>query len=139
MPGPDSANDHTADPAVDRYGIKITRDGDDVTATMTVTETMVNSHGVCHGGLLFLLADAVMDYTTNGPLDDGSIAFAGHAEIDYAQAARIGDNLTAMGDRVDGWGRTNLIDVLITNQRDEPVAHFRGRTRTVPVRPTKEA
>lgn len=122
---------HGSDPAVDQYGIVITHTDDDVTATMTVTETMVNSHGVCHGGLLFLLADAVMDYTTNGPLDDNSVAFAGHAEIDYAQAARVGDELTAIGDRIDGWGRTNLIDVTVVNQRDEPVAHFRGRTRTV--------
>ncbi len=120
-----------SDPAVDQYGIVIARTDDDVTATMTVTDAMVNSHGVCHGGLLFLLADAVMDYTTNGPLGDDSVAFAGHAEIDYAQAARVGDELTAIGDRVDGWGRTNLIDVTIVNQRDEPVAHFRGRTRTV--------
>ncbi len=127
MHGPDPA----LDPAIDHFGIEISRHGDDVTATMTVTNSMVNSHGVCHGGLLFLLADAVMDYTTNGPLDDDSVAFAGHAEIDYVQAAHTGDVLTAVGDRVDGWGRTNLIDVRITNQRNEPVAHFRGRTRTV--------
>jgi len=122
---------HGPDPAVDQYGIEISVVNDDVTATMSVTESMVNSHGVCHGGLLFLLADAVMDYTTNGPLAPDAVAFAGHAEIDYAQAAHAGDVLTAIGDRVDGWGRTNLVDVMIVNQRDEPVAHFRGRTRTV--------
>jgi len=127
-----------SDPAVEQYGIEISVADDDVTATMTVTESMVNSHGVCHGGLLFLLADAVMDYTTNGPLDDNATAFAGHAEIDYAQAAHPGDVLTAIGDRVDGWGRTNLVDVTIINQREEPVAHFRGRTRTVPNRPRQD-
>lgn len=120
-----------SDPAIEQFGITITRDGDDVTATMTVTNEMTNSHGVCHGGLLFLLADAVMDYTTNGPLDDDAVAFAAHAEIDYAKAALSGDELTATSDRVDGWGRTNLLDVMISNQRNEPVAHFRGRTRTV--------
>ena len=122
---------HEPDPAIEQFGITITRDGDDVTATMTVTDEMCNSHGVCHGGLLFLLADAVMDYATNGPLDDDSVAFAAHAEIDYVKAALMGDELTAISERVDGWGRTNLLDVMIINQRNEPIAHFRGRTRTV--------
>lgn len=122
---------HGPDPAIEQFGITITRDGDDVTATMTVTDEMCNSHGVCHGGLLFLLADAVMDYATNGPLDDDSVAFAAHAEIDYVKAALMGDELTAISERVDGWGRTNLLDVMIINQRNEPIAHFRGRTRTV--------
>ena len=122
---------HEPDPAIEQFGITITRDGDDVTATMTVTDEMCNSHGVCHGGLLFLLADAVMDYATNGPLDDDSVAFAAHAEIDYVKAALMGDELTAISERVHGWGRTNLLDVMIINQRNEPIAHFRGRTRTV--------
>lgn len=123
------------DPAVTQYGIEISRHGEGedaaVIASMTVTPEMVNSHGVCHGGILFLLADAVMDYTTNGPLPDDQVAFAAHAEIDYVQAGMVDDRLTATGASVDGWGRTGLTDVTITNQRNEPVAHFRGRTRTV--------
>lgn len=129
---------HASDPAVEHYGIDVSRrghgDASFVTASMTVGPEMVNSHGVCHGGLLFLLADAVMDYTTNGPLPDDQVAFAAHAEIDYVRAAMVDDDLTATGERVGQWGRTGLVDVTITNQRNETVAHFRGRTRTVPKR-----
>lgn len=123
---------HGSDPAVDQYGITVSREpGTPITASVVVTEAMVNGHGVCHGGLLFLLADAVMDYTTNDPLPDDSIAFASHAEIDFLQAGQIGDELTATGSAVDTWGRSTLVDVTITNQRGESVAHFRGRTRSV--------
>jgi len=121
-----------SDPALERLGISVGREPDGlVSATMTVAADMVNSHGVCHGGISFLLADAVMDYTTNGPLDEGSVAFAAHAEVDYVRAAHVGDVLTATGQVADHWGRTNLVDVTVTNQRDEVVTHFRGRTRTV--------
>ncbi len=120
-----------SDPAVDQYGIEIDAGADIVTATMEITDSMLNSHGTCHGGVLFLLADAVFDYASNGPQPDDKIAFAAHAEIDFVQAGLVGDRLTATGSRVDVWGRTTLVDVTITNQRDEPVAHFRGRTRTV--------
>ncbi len=120
-----------SDPAIEQYGIEVAQVDGAVTASMTVTDTMLNSHGTCHGGLLFLLADTAFDYTSNGPLPDDQVAFAAHADIDFTKAALVGDYLTAVGIHVDGWGRTKLTDVKITNQRNEPVAYFRGRTRTV--------
>ncbi len=119
------------DPAIEHYGIEVNRANDAVSASMTVSEAMLNGHGTCHGGVLFLLADAAFDYTANGPMPDDQVAFAAHAEIDFTQAAVVGDRLTAVGTAVDEWGRTKLTDVKITNQRDETVAYFRGRTRTV--------
>lgn len=120
------------DPAIDLLGITVdVADDGSVTTMLTVTEAMTNSHGVCHGGITFLLADAVMDYATNNATADGTTAFAAHAEVDYVRAAHVGDTLTAKGGAVDTWGRTNLLDATITNQRGEVVTHFRGRTRTV--------
>ena len=120
------------DPAVDGLGIEITHHDDGrVSARVGVTNEMLNSHGVCHGGIIFLLADTVMDYATNGPLEADITAFAAHAEVDYVRAGRSGDTLTAMGAIRDSWGRTNLVDITVTNQDDEAVAHFRGRTRAV--------
>ena len=39
------------------------------TVTMTVTEAMVNGHGICHGGYVFLLADTAFAFAcnTHGP------------------------------------------------------------------------
>ena len=121
-----------SDPAIEHLGISIdTATDGSVSATITVAPHMLNSHGVCHGGIIFLLADAVMDYSTNGPLDDDAVSFAAHAEVDYVRAGHEGDVLTARGRIADAWGRTSLVDVTVTNQRDEVVTHFRGRTRTV--------
>lgn len=120
------------DLAVESLGIDVSTDATGtVSAILAVRADMTNRHGVCHGGILFLLADAVMDYTTNADLDSGSTSFAAHAEIDYVRAGLAGDTLTAVGSTARSWGRTQLLDVTITNQDGAPVAHFRGRTRTV--------
>ncbi len=123
---------HEPDPAIESLGIAVTSAPDEtVTASLFVRPDMTNRHGVCHGGILFLLADAVMDYTTNASLDADSTAFAAHAEIDYVRAGMVADTLTATGSTAKSWGRTNLLDVTITNQHGDTIAHFRGRTRTV--------
>lgn len=120
------------DPAVESLGIDVSSDGNGmVTATLHVRPDMTNRHGVCHGGILFLLADAVLDYTTNAELDGGSTSFAAHAEIDYVRAGMVDDTLNAVGSMARSWGRTQLLDVTVTNQDGAAVAHFRGRTRTV--------
>jgi acyl-CoA thioesterase len=42
------------------------------TLTMTVTETMANGHGMCHGGFIFTLADSTLcsraTHTIKAPL-----------------------------------------------------------------------
>ena len=128
-----------SDPAVDRVGITTTRLGDGSwSATMTVTEEDLNRHGVGHGGVLFLLADAVFERVTNADLPQERVAFAAGASIDYVRPAKPGDEVTATGAATDTWGRTTLVDITITNLRDEVVAHFRGQTRTVDRRPEEQ-
>ena len=120
------------DPAVDRVGIVCERQPDGAwSASMTITEHDVNAHGVCHGGVVFLLADAVFDRVTNSDLPDGQTAFAANANIEFVRAGAVGDTITAIGSARDRWGRSTLVDVVVTNGADETVAHFRGKTRTV--------
>src|SRR5687768_12044127 len=47
---------------------------------MVVTETMVNGHGIAHGGYLFLLADAAFAFASN---THGPIALAQSAEVTF--------------------------------------------------------
>jgi len=117
-----------SDPAIEQLGIKLSEIGSDrVVATMTATDEMANSHGVCHGGVLFLLADTTMDYITNS--GDGT-HFAAHAEIDYLRPAFAGDELTATAIVRERWGRSTLVDCVITKAgSDGVIAQFRGRTR----------
>ncbi len=124
----------TPDPAVDRLGISCERRPDGSwTASMTVSSDDVNSHGVCHGGIVFLLGDAVFDRVTNSELPEGQVAFAANASVDFVRPGIVGDTLTAVGKATDRWGRSTLVDVTVYNGAEEAVAHFRGKTRTVNV------
>ncbi len=118
------------DPAIDSLDIELVAiEPGKAVAAMTVTDDMLNSHGVCHGGFIFLLADTTMDYASNSG-GDGT-AFAAHAEVDYLRPSVVGDRLVATGVVHDGWGRSQLIDATVVNSATgATVAHFRGRTRT---------
>ncbi len=93
--------------------------------TMTVREDQCNGLGVCHGGLIFTLADTAMAFATNA---GGDRAFATNAEIDFVNPARAGDRLTAECVRIVERGRAGVSDVTVRNQDDVIVAVFRGRT-----------
>lgn len=121
-----------SDPALDRVGISTApASGGGWSATMTVTNHDLNRHGVGHGGVVFLLADAVFERVTNSELAADQVAFAASASIDFVRPAHLGDTLTATGATTDTWGRTSLVDITVRNHDDEILAHFRGHTRTV--------
>jgi acyl-CoA thioesterase len=96
--------------------------------TMTVRANQCNGLGVCHGGLIFTLADTAMAFATNA---SGEHAFATNAEVDFVSAARAGDRLTADCVRIVERGRASVCDVAVSNQDDAIVAVFRGRTLAI--------
>lgn len=102
------------------------------TVAMRVEEQHVNGHGVCHGGFLFLLADAAMAYACNSY---GVSALATGADIAFLRPAALGDELVATAVERSLAGRSGLYDVTV-RAGDGPtatvVAEFRGRTRQVP-------
>jgi acyl-CoA thioesterase len=91
---------------------------------------MVNGLDVCHGGLVFSLADTAMAFASNAWLDTGQSAFAIHADIDWLRPARLGDTVVARATLTAQPGRTAVYDVNVTIG-DELIAVFRGRTRTL--------
>lgn len=97
------------------------------TATMTVTEDMVNGHGSCHGGYLFLLADTAFAFACN---TYGEPVVAAGADVAFLAPVRAGEVLVATASERVRRGRGGLYDVTV--RRDgEPVVEFRGRSRTV--------
>ncbi len=100
------------------------------TATMVVTSAMVNGHGSCHGGYLFLLADTAFAFACN---THGSPAVASGADVTFLAPVREGDELVAEGVERVLRGRSGLYDVTV-RRGDEAVVEFRGRSRTVPPR-----
>lgn len=94
---------------------------------MTVTETMLNGHGIAHGGYVFLLADSAFACACNYP---GSTTVAAQAEIDFLAPVHLGDELVAEAVERVRRGRSGIYDITV-RRGDEVVAEFRGRSRTV--------
>ncbi|HXZ59523.1 MAG TPA: hydroxyphenylacetyl-CoA thioesterase PaaI [Steroidobacteraceae bacterium] len=92
---------------------------------MTVRPDMINGHEVCHGGIVFALADSAFAFACNSH-NESTVAAAG--AIDFLAAARAGDELTA--DAIELWRtkRNGIYEITVTNQRGERVALFRGRS-----------
>jgi len=93
--------------------------------TMTVRPDMLNGHDVCHGGLVFALADSAFAFACN-TYNESTIAAA--AAIDFLAAARAGDELTAEAAELWRTRRNGIYEITVTNQRGERVALFRGRS-----------
>jgi acyl-CoA thioesterase len=98
------------------------------TLTMTVTEAMVNGHGLCHGGYIFTLADSAFAFASNS---HNQRAVAQNCTITYVAPGRLGDSLTATCREVSRTGRSGIYDVTVTRQDGEAIAEFRGLSRTV--------
>ena len=95
--------------------------------TMTVTETMVNGHGMTHGGFVFTLADTAFSLACNS---HDQRAVASHADIRFIAATRLGDVLRAEANERARYGRNGIYDVSVRNG-DTLVAEFRGQSRTI--------
>lgn len=102
--------------------------------SMTLRDEMLNGFGIAHGGMVFSLADTCFAMACNDPEGDGStITVAQGAQIDFVRSGRPGQVLTAEAKEVVRTGRSGLYDVTVTAD-DDVVAHFRGRSRTIPQR-----
>ena len=114
------------DRASQALGMRIVRVGPGFAElTMVVRDDMVNGHSICHGGLVFTLADSTFAFACNS-YDDNTVAQGG--SIDFLAPAHAGDTLTAVGRERRRAGRTGLYDIEVHNQRGEPIALFRGRS-----------
>ncbi len=96
--------------------------------SMTITETMANGQGNCHGGYIFTLADSAFAFACN---TYNQITVAQHCAITFLSPGRTGDRLTARASEVSRRKRTGLYDIQITNQHDALVARFTGHSATV--------
>lgn len=93
--------------------------------SMRIREDMLNGHELCHGGLIFTLADSAFAFACN---TYGAATVASGATIDFLRPGRLGDELTAVATEVTRSRRTGVYDIVVTNQSGERVALFRGRS-----------
>jgi phenylacetic acid degradation protein PaaD len=97
------------------------------TARMSVRADMVNGHGTCHGGYLFLLADSAFAFACN---THGLPVVAAGADVTFLAPVREGDELVATAVERVLRGRSGLYDVTVC-RGDEAVLEFRGRSRAL--------
>lgn len=93
--------------------------------SMTVDAWMLQGQAVCHGGLMFALADSAMAFASNSHNEAHT---ALNCNIDFLRPAVAGDVLTAEATEDNRTRRTGMYNVRVTNQDGETVCFFRGRT-----------
>jgi len=93
-------------------------------ATMTVRPDMTNGFDLCHGGLIFTLADTAFAFACNA-YDD--VTVAGSGTVEFLRPVYEGDLLRAVALEEHRGKRSGVYAVEVVNQRDEFVALFRGR------------
>jgi acyl-CoA thioesterase len=100
---------------------------------MPIAETMVNGHGMAHGGFVFLVADTAFACACNSR---GPVTVAAGADITFLRPAHAGEVLQARATERSASGRSGIYDVTVTSEGDV-VAEFRGRSRVIsPGRPS---
>lgn len=95
---------------------------------MRVKPEMANGHGICHGGLIFTLADTTFAYACNS---HNQVALASSCLIDFLSPGRIGDLLSAEAVEQVLRGRHGIYDVRVANQQGEVIAVFRGKSTQI--------
>jgi len=105
------------------------------TLAMTVRDDMLNGHDLCHGGLITTLADSAFAFACNAY---NEVTVAAGFDVNLLAPAHRGDVLTARASEFSKAGRTAVYDIVVSNQRGEPVAAFRGRSYTMKGKPLIE-
>lgn len=95
--------------------------------SMRVTDTMVNGHGITHGGFVFMVADTTFALACNS-YDEAAVA--ARADIRFLRPTRLGDLLVAEAVERQRFGRNGIYDVTV-RCNDEVVAEFRGDSRVI--------
>jgi acyl-CoA thioesterase len=96
--------------------------------SMPVRGDMLNGHGTCHGGYIFMLADSAFAFACNS--HNFTTVGAG-CTIDYLAPGREGDLLCAEAVEQALAGKTGVYDIVVTNQEGRKLALFRGKSHRV--------
>jgi len=96
--------------------------------SMPVRADMLNGHGTCHGGYIFMLADSAFAFACNS--HNFNTVGAG-CTIDYLAPGHEGDLLVAEAVEQALSGKTGVYDIVVSNQEGRKLALFRGKSHRV--------
>ncbi len=91
---------------------------------MTVRDDMVNGFGICHGGIIFALADSAFAFACNSR---GEPMVAAGASIEFLAPIPRGERVVATASETTRNERNGIYDVVVAKRSGEPLAYFRGR------------
>jgi acyl-CoA thioesterase len=96
---------------------------------MMVRDDMINGHDLCHGGLIFALADSSLAFACNAR---NRITVVAAAEIQFISPARMGETLLAAARERASAGRSGIYDVEVTDAATgRLLALLRGRAQRI--------
>lgn len=98
------------------------------TMVLSVKKHHCNGHAMCHGGIIFALADSAFAFACNSR---NQVAVAQHNNISFIAPGQAGDTLTATASEVSLNGRSGIYDVRVTNQDGKTIAEMRGHSRAI--------
>lgn len=99
------------------------------TLSMTVSDRMVNGHGLCHGGFIFTLADSAFAFACNAY---GQRCVAQHCAVTFVAPGKLGMRLVAEATERQRAERSGIYDITVRDEAGNVIAEFRGHSRTVP-------
>jgi phenylacetic acid degradation protein PaaD len=88
-----------------------------------VLDRMCNGMGVCHGGMIFTLADTAMAYASNSY---DQVALASTASIDFTHSATLGSRILAIATERYRGKRKASYQVTVEDETGRQIAHFQG-------------
>jgi acyl-CoA thioesterase len=95
-----------------------------VRVAMTVRADMVNGYGMCHGGIVFALADSAFAFACNS---HGDPMVAAGASIEFLAPTPRGERVIATAAEVSRNARHGIYDVAVADAAGTVLAQFRGR------------
>jgi acyl-CoA thioesterase len=95
---------------------------------MNVRADFLNGHRICHGGLIFTLADSTFAFACNS---HNVNAVAAGCSIEFLLPVHEGDTLTAEAIEQTLSGRNGIYDIRVTNRANQTVAMFRGKSAQI--------
>lgn len=109
---------------LERLGITfVSAEPEIVILAMTVEACMTNTHGNCHGGFLFALADTAFAYVL---ADESRPPATLQASISFTSAARLGETVKATASISRSGRRAGFAEVRLNGADDRLIAHFQG-------------
>jgi acyl-CoA thioesterase len=95
---------------------------------MKVRPDFLNGHQMCHGGLIFTLADSTFAFACNS-YNINTVASG--CSIEFLRPVPADDELTAEATEQTLSGRNGIYDIRVTNRAGETVAMFRGKSAQI--------